>query len=293
MALTPDPDRPHDPSPAAGQEPRPGLREQLTRTIAAGRRLADAHLELLKAEVGAIVADLKAIAALAGLIAAVALYAGLLLVIGGTLFLGEWLFGSIGWGLVHGLVLSVGLIVALAMVLLGAPARIPLRAFAVAVLVGVLFAVVAGAELPHRAAVAAGDALRQGGLALDPTWQAAVVGLVAGAIVLGLVALLLGARAGGARSALGSAILGVVLGIFLGALVGGLTWSWHGAVATGILVGGLVWPALTAAWALGAGLDPAARFARLAPRASLEAAEETRTWLEQAWTKRRERIGRR
>jgi hypothetical protein len=56
--------------------------------------------------------EIKRVAALAGIAAAAGLYAALLLGIGLPLFLGEWVFGSIGWGLLHGVLFLAGIAVA-------------------------------------------------------------------------------------------------------------------------------------------------------------------------------------
>ena len=49
----------------------------------------------------------------------IALVTAILLWVGGFLFMGEWLFGSIGWGLAHGLLTGISLIVVLALVFAG------------------------------------------------------------------------------------------------------------------------------------------------------------------------------
>ena len=255
--------------------------------------LARAHVDLLKAELDGIVAELKVIAALAGVILAVAFFLSLLLAIGGTLFLGEWLFGSIGWGVALGALFSIALILAAAMVLVGAPRRVVVTPLAWGVVVGVLAAVVLGANLARRAADQAGTQLRSGALPnLDPAWAPAVVGIVVVAVVLGVIGLIALGRVGGP----GGAVAGLVLGVIAGALVGwgwaGLTFSWHGAVAVGITVGLLAWIALMPAWMFRAGVDPTARFRRLWPKESYETAMETKDWLESEWAKRRARLGR-
>ena len=89
------------------------MREQLGRVRAAARLLVEAHLALLRAELAVIGDQIKQIAAYVGGIVVLALYAVSLLAIGGTLFLGEWIFGSIGWGVLHGVLLAAGVIVAL------------------------------------------------------------------------------------------------------------------------------------------------------------------------------------
>ena len=90
-------------------EAPPGLIDQVRATIAAAKRLLRAHVELGKAELGDILGAVKKVVGLA--LAAVALlFAGaLLLFIGGVLFLGEWLYGSIGWGVLLGFLLFLDL----------------------------------------------------------------------------------------------------------------------------------------------------------------------------------------
>ncbi len=255
--------------------------------------LARAHVDLLKAELDGIVAEIKVIAALAGVILAVAFFLSLLLAIGGTLFLGEWLFGSIGWGVALGALLSVALIEAAAMVLVGAPRRVFVTPLGWGVVAGIVVSAVLGANLARRAAEHVGTQLRSGALpSLDPAWAPAVVGTVAVAIVLGVIGLIALGRVGGP----GGAVAGLVLGAIAGGLIGwgwtGLTFSWHGAVAIGITVGLLAWIVLMPVWMLRAGVDPTARFRRLWPKESYETAMETKDWLESEWAKRRARLGR-
>ena len=101
---------PNDPSPEPGaSRPAPkGLREQLSATIAAAVRIGRAHVALAQAEFGQILAEGKRVGILAGIAFGLLLFAGLLLPIGLTLFVGEWLFGSIGWGVLLGTELTIG-----------------------------------------------------------------------------------------------------------------------------------------------------------------------------------------
>jgi hypothetical protein len=255
--------------------------------------LARAHLELLKAELGDIVGQLKVISALAGMILAVALFAAQLLAIGGTLFMGEWLFGSIGWGVLHGVLVSVALMVAAAMILVEAPGRVVTRPFMVALIVGIAVSAVLGANLIRRAAEQAGTQLRSGPLPnLDPGWAPAVVGIVAAAVLMGLVGLIVLGRAGGLGGGFAGLIVGGIFGAFIGWGWAGLTFSWHGAVAIGLAIGLLTWIVLMPVWLLRAHVDPTARFRRLWPKESYETAMETKEWLESEWARRRAGLGR-
>jgi len=167
---------------------RPGLREQMRRTRAAAMALATAHLELLKAELAGIGAEIKWIAALVGGIVALLLFALSLLAIGGVLFLGEWLFGSIGWGILHGLLLSIGGIVAMALLILDVPRILVTRSLLWALVSGASVSVGLGLNLAREAATRGADFVIANVVAnLDPAWAPAVVAGVAVGVVLGIV----------------------------------------------------------------------------------------------------------
>ena len=98
----------HAPGRRASRLPGPARRHDRGRV----GRLAQAHVELAKAELSEIMEHVQRVAALFGAAIGLVLYAVLLVVIGTSLFLGEWLFGSIGWGvlLFTELALSVALV---------------------------------------------------------------------------------------------------------------------------------------------------------------------------------------
>ena len=85
--------------------------------------------------------------------------------------------------------------------------------------------------------------------------------------------------------AIGGVILGMILGALAGWLIGGAPWTWPPAVGFAITIGLITWPILNFIFAFPS-LDPAARFARLYPNQSIEAANETRAWLEEQWQTR-------
>ncbi len=180
---------------------------------ATARGLLSAHVGLLKTEIGVILAEAKIIALLVGVMLGLALLLSTLLYTGTWLFLGEWLFGSIGWGLLHGSLATIGIIVALAFVLIGNSPRVPLLALGLAVLLAVLLSVLFGSNLLRGAFVALADALEPV-LRLD---GAALTGLhvtlVTMAVAMGVLGLLAGLSAG---------IVGAVLGLVAGALIGAL-----------------------------------------------------------------------
>jgi len=267
------------------------MREQLGRVRAAARSLIDAHLALLRAEMAVIADEVKQIAAFVGGIVALALYAVTLLAIGGTLFLGEWIFGSIGWGVLHGTLLAIGAIIALALLIIDAPRPLIVRPLATGAAVGIVVTFVLGLNLPRNLSEWAAGLVIANGVQLDPQYAPAVVAMVVFAIVFALVGLYIGARSEGGLGAFQGFIVGALAGALFGLLFGGLEYGWQGAAAIGVTAGLVTWIALMGWRASKANLDPQARFERLWPRQTYETALETKAWMEEEWTKRLPRPG--
>lgn len=269
---------------------RPGLLEQLGRTRAAAMALATAHLDLLRAELSVIGAEIKGIAALSGGIAAIFVFATTLLAIGGILFIGEWLFGSIGWGVLHGLLLSIGLITAMALLILDVPRILVTRSLLWALVIGALVSVGLGLNLARQAATRAADYVMANVVPnLDPVWAPVVVAVVVVGVGVGVIGFVLGLRSGG-RRAVGGLLAGLVLGALLGAFLGGVIFEGRVGAALGVAAGAVAWPAFMGVRAVRTGIDPAARFGKLWPRETYESALATKAWLEEEWTKRRQRL---
>jgi NADH:ubiquinone oxidoreductase subunit 6 (subunit J) len=235
--------------------------------------------------------QVKQIAAFVGGIVVLALYAVSLLAIGGTLFLGEWLFGSIGWGVLHGVLLAVGIIVSLALLIIEAPRPLLTRPLAWGVGVGIVTTLVLGFNVPRNLSEWAADLVISRGVALDPQYAPAVVAMVVFALVFAIVGLYLGARSEGGLGAIQGLVVGALVGALFGLLFGGLVFSWQPAAAIGVTVGLIVWIALMGWRASKANLDPQARFEKLWPRETYATALETKAWLEEEWTKRLPRPG--
>jgi hypothetical protein len=269
----------------ADDERVPGLGAQFGRTRASFSRLFRAHVDLAKAEIGEIVDQLKMLAALAGVVFVLALLVGNLLYVGGFLFLGEWLFGSMGWGLAHGVLLGVALIVALGLGIVGASRGAAVTSFLVALALAIVLALVMGSNIAYDTSAAVGTQL------VSPLNSPGMVAGLSGVIIGAVIFAVLLWRVGGGGGAAGGLLLGVLLGGILGWLIGGAPWTWPPAVGLAITVGLLAWPILNVivAWPQ---LDPAERFARLKPQQSIEAANETRAWLEEQWRNRRPTPGR-
>ncbi|MEZ4597485.1 MAG: phage holin family protein [Chloroflexota bacterium] len=94
-----------------GDPEEPGVVEAVRRLQAGGRRLAEAHLTLLRAELSVAGRELGIAIGMAVGILVLAVVAGLLLAIGSFLFLGEWLFGSMARRILHGVLFLAALIV--------------------------------------------------------------------------------------------------------------------------------------------------------------------------------------
>src|SRR6266516_4642754 len=114
------------------KEPPPSLIAQFGETRAAVTRLLHAHLGLLRAEIGAILDQVKSMAAGAAIALSFALVVGNMLYIGGFLFTGEWLFGSMGWGVAHGTLFGIGVVVVAILSVLGVRTRTSVIALLIA-----------------------------------------------------------------------------------------------------------------------------------------------------------------
>lgn len=271
-----------DPESAPGRRDgdRPlGVVEQLKRTIGAARRLVGAHVLLGRAEIGAILEDVKGVSARVGGALALVLFVGLLLPIGITLFLGEWLFGSMGWGILHGTELSLAVAFALVLDALRVPRGHLGRMLAVAVLVGALVAVLFGFALTNAFWVRVGDATLSGVEAAVRPLVAAVLG---GALVGGLLGIVVAARAAAAGDRLYAAVFGLIGGLAIGALVGAFTaisFTLQVGIAIGIAVGLALWPALSGGALRSYDWD--ALRLRFYPTTTIETTQETIEWLQQ------------
>ncbi len=257
----------------------PGVIAQLRATIAAGRRLAVAHVGLARTELSAILADAKEVALLGGIALALVLFVAMLLPIGMTLFLGEWLFGSMGWGVLHGTELSLATAVVLIFVALRVPRGFLGRMLAVAVVVGAVVAVALGSASTNAAWTRLGDGLFLG---VDAAVRPLVTAVVVGAAALAVVGFLAGWRAAGHDRRVSGAIPGLLAGLVAGALLGAvsaISFSAQVGVAIGVAVGFALWPALSGL-AL-RGYDWEALATRFTPTTTIETTQESIEWLQQ------------
>jgi len=231
----------------------PGLKAQLVATRDAAYRLVLAHIDLAKAEAAAIGGEIARVAALAGIALAAVIFAATLVVVGTSLFLGEWLLGSMGWGILHGLLLFIAIATACGLAAAGVSGSRLAQAFAAGVAVGVLLAIVFGLGLFNNVYARIGEAVL-------PNVEAGVRPLVVGLAI--------------------GAIIGLTL---LGALVGGftaITFGWQVSVGIGVAAGYITWIALMAIDIARTGVDIDVLKARFTPTQTIETSKETLEWLQ-------------
>ena len=253
----------------------PGLGEQIGATRDSAKRLIDAHVELAKSEFADIADAAKRAAMLVGIALAAGLIAGLIVTVGLPLFLGEAIFGSIGWGILLGVLLLASLALAAAITALqpGVQASIG-RPFLLGVVVGVLVGVVLGLNLTNRGWTALADTLVP---AMDSAYRPLVVGVAAMAFIGALVGLIGGAMAGGGTGAMGGLIAGILAGVFLGFLTAFAPGRRVGA-AIGVTAGLITWTAAMGVEIARGGFDTDALKDRFYPSRTIEITKETIEW---------------
>jgi hypothetical protein len=261
-ASRPDPDQP------------PGLRAQLGQTFAAGKRLFRAHVDLAKAELSEIVDEVKRMVALIGAAIGILVLAGLLFGIGLFLFLGEWLFGSIGWGVLLGTLLLVDVAVVAFLLALDVKGARLGSSFAIAAVAGVIVGVVFAFDLTHRGWTTLADAVAA---YYDPATRTALLAIGASAGV-GAILGLLNRMAGGVGDAIGGIVVGAVVGAIIGLLTVISVPPTVGA-ALGVLVVLVVWPILAARDLMRTGVDGEAIMKKFTPDETIGLTKETIEWV--------------
>jgi hypothetical protein len=238
-------------------------------------RLVAAHVALAKAEFGDILDEVKGVVVLSGVAIGALILAGMILGVGIFLFLGEWLFGSLGWGVLHGPLLLAGVAIAAVLAALGyGGGRIGLN-LGIAVLIGVVVGVVLGLDLTNRGWSALGNAMATN---VSADIRPLVVGVAALALLGGLIGLVIGARGGG----LVGAIVGLLIGAIVGALLGALTALALGprvGAAIGVTVALIAWPVLMGIGVARTGIDTDALKKRFYPQATIDTTKETIEWV--------------
>jgi hypothetical protein len=239
-------------------------------------------VDLAKAELAVIVEDAKHVAVQVGLALALLLYVGLLVPVGMALFMGEWLFGSMGWGILLGTLCSIASAVVLILGALRVSPRYLAGMLLVAALVGIGVGTMLGLAVPNAAYAAIGTSLVPG---VDAGVRPLLVGMALWAVVFGLLGVLAGARVGGAGGAIGGLVAGALLGALAGAFTA-ISFSPQVGAGLGVTTALITWPIL-AALAL-RGYDPEELKRRFVPQASIDAARETMDFVQERLPGRKE-----
>ena len=265
-------------SPSGGRGPvgrAPGLREQLGATRGAFVRLISAHIALARAELADIMAEVQQVAILAGIAIGALIVAGFLVPIGLSLFLGQTLFGSMGWGVLHGPLLLIDLALVMILVALGVGGGRLGVDFVIAALFGLVVGLVLGLDLTNRAWTAVGEAIAPN---LGSDIRPFVVAAALLAILFAVLGLIGGGRSGGMAGALGGGILGAILGALLGLLTAIAVGPRVGA-AIGVTVWLLAWPVTMGIGVARRGIDTEALKARFWPDETINTTKETIAWV--------------
>lgn len=254
-------------------------------------RMLEAHLALLRAELAVVGQELGIIAGLAAGALVLLLIALLLIYIGGWLFFGDWLFGSMGWGIIHGTLLNVAVIGLIAINLAGGSQR----GYFVGLFAGVVVALIVGVALSFNI----GNDLAEWGAgllaapeALDKNWVPTLLGLIVGAILTAAAVLGIGIWKGlRGKPLLWAMLAAAAAGGFTGALVASTRYdNPDGVGGLAIMLGLLTWMIVGGLLAYWQGFDPEARYEGLVPRRSIESLEVTRDFLKAQLKRQKDRM---
>jgi hypothetical protein len=198
-------------------------------------------------------------------------------VIGLSLGIGEWILGSMGWGVVHGVELFLSVAMAAILLAVGiAPGRV-VRALVGGIVVGLVVGIALALNLPNQAYAAIGDATA---LPVEPGIRPLVVGMLLGGLVGLIAGIVFAVRMhgpGGGRFVAwaGLTVLGVALGAFTA-----ITFGPQVGAGIGITVGYLTWMALMGADVARTGIDVEAVKNRFYPVQTIDTSKETLEWLQ-------------
>ena len=238
--------------------------------------LVKAHIELAKAEAAAIGGEIAKVAGFFCLGIAVALIAVLLGIIGTSLFLAEWLLGSLGWGVLHGVLLLLAIGVTCVVVPLGMGRVRVGVAFLIGVAVAILVSLLLTLALPNQLYRSIGESALPG---IEPGVRPLVVGAAIWAIIGVLGGLVVALRFDGWGGRIGALLGGAVVGALVGAVTSLDPGPQVGA-GIGIAVGYITWIGVMAADMARSGVDVEALKARFVPTQTIETSKETLAWLQ-------------
>jgi hypothetical protein len=281
--------------PPEEEKAEPGVGEAIGGVRAAAMRMLDAHIALLRAELQITGKELGIIAGLAGGALVITMLVLGLLYVGGFLFIGEWLFGSMGWGIIHGTLVGVAFIGLAGINLAGGD----VRAYAGGAAIGVGVTVVLAALLLSNVGNEGGEAVSRwfreelvpdSDLPFGSEWVTTLGGLAIGAIIGGVVALIANWRAQFDHP-FGLLLTGLAAGGFVGAIYVSTRYdAVDGVMGMTIMIGLLTWVVAGIVLAVRRGFDPEARYANLVPRESLAAFESTKAFVSTEFERQKNRM---
>jgi uncharacterized membrane protein YqjE len=245
--------------------PAPGLGEQFGRTRAALIGLVKSHVNLARAELSEIADEIKRAAALGGIALMLFFMTGILIVVGLLLFLGELIFGSIGWGLLNGAEVLIAAIVLLILAIIDLSWGRAVTAFLVALCVGLVVTALLAIDW-------------NGFVQRNPGVPAAIVlSMAAGLVIVAALGFVLASSFGR-----GPAVAALAAGAVVGALLGWLASFGPGLrVASAIGVASLLlfWPIVAAVLVFRRGIDTAKLKDRFVPDQTIATTKETIEWV--------------
>ena len=234
-----------------------------------------AHVELAKAEAGEILDEIKRIAILFTVALLALLIALLIVAIGTALFLGEVLFGSIGWGLIHAPLFYMAVAIALIRYGLGVGVRAILVDLVVAALIGLVITIGLVGDLGTALWGAVAEQAVPG---LDPVVGRILVASAAIGVLGALVAAIVRGIRGGGRAAVNGFVAGLVIGAVIG-LTMAIGLELRVAAAIGVTVALAGWSALMGYRVQREGIDTDAFMARFIPQKTMDTTRETMEWV--------------
>jgi len=234
-------------------------------------------VELAKAEAKEIGGHVARTAGLIGCAVALVMLALVLVGVGTALFLAEWLLGSMGWGVLHGLLLAVALAAAMLVAAAGISAARIGRALLGAIVIGAIVAIVLGLDAPNRLYTAIGTELLPG---IEAGVRPLVVGTLVGAIMGLIIGALLALRLTTGSARIGGLVALIVAGAAVGAFTA-ITFGPQIGIGIGIAAGYVAWTILLVADVARSGVDMEALKARFMPTQTIDTSKETLEWLRQ------------
>jgi len=202
--------------------------------------------------------------------------AALIITIGFCLFLGEAVFGSLGWGALHGMLLCIAIAVSLVLVALGmTPGSVAVMSVVAALGAAVVGVLAAG--VTNYVWVTVTDSLN---LPLAEDWQmlatVVLITAVIGAVIGALGWARLETRSGFFSWLIGGVVVAVLIGLYTA-----IPFGLQVGAAIGVTAWLVLWPVLLGLLVQSRGIDTDALQRRLLPMETIDQAKETMTWLQE------------